>query len=64
MELTRRKFFTVAATAGLGLMLTGWHALVRSAPVRFVAALPTRVFPGKIQRLDGDKIKEPAEWSG
>ncbi|HBA86121.1 MAG TPA: hypothetical protein DCZ95_18710 [Verrucomicrobia bacterium] len=64
MEMKRRAFNKLLASAVLFLAGGGWAWLRWLAPNRVVEALRTHRYPGPVRPLDESSILKPGTWNG
>ena len=64
MEITRRGFCRMIASAAVLVVAGGCRFAARVLPRHFVRAVRVPVFPGRLRTLAEDEIKHPGKWSG
>lgn len=64
MELTRRHFAKLLASAAGMLAVGAGHCRDALGNVRFVQALRGRFFPGRVRPLDPSSVRTRGRWRG
>lgn len=64
MEMRRRNFAKLIATAGLACLGAGLGLARRLVPTRVVRAVGATRFPGKVRKLDEAQILDSGKWKG
>jgi len=64
MELKRRSFLKGLLAAAAGFVVGGWKLFERTAPVRFVKALHTTKYPGRVVKMVESEVQKPGRWNG
>ena len=64
MAMTRRDFGKMLAAVTVALGAGLWPTIKKVVPVRFVRAVTTGRFPGRLRPLADADVKKPAPWSG
>lgn len=65
MALSRRTLLKGALLAvALFALRPIWRAVGRVFPARWVKAVKGKTYPGRVVRLDENKVQQTSKWSG